>query len=327
MNLTPKEEGWPATVPAPPLGKASVSVIVPVFNEQGSVEDLVSRLSEVLTTRGEPFEIVFVDDGSSDGTFEAVARARESEPAVRAIRFQRNFGKSAALAAGFREARGDLVVTIDGDLQDEPGEIPNLIAKLGEGYDMVSGWKVKRQDPWSKRFPSRIYNFVTRMVSGVNIHDFNCGLKVYRRQVTDNLEVYGELHRYLPAIAHWAGFKVGEAPVVHHARRHGVTKFGRARYLNGLLDLLSVMFLHSSERSPLHLFGRLGFFTGAVGFAICAVFLAQWIGGSPLRVRPLMLFGVVLIILGVQFLSMGFLGELVAKERGSRSYPIRDRIE
>jgi glycosyltransferase involved in cell wall biosynthesis len=302
-------------------------VVIPVFNEVDSVPQLVAELGRVLSASGEPYEIFFIDDGSTDGTFEAIARASESEPAVRAIRFRRNYGKSAALAAAFREARGDLVVTIDGDLQDDPAEIPNLIARLDEGYDLVSGWKRKRRDPWSKRFPSRIYNFVTRLISGLKIHDFNCGLKVYRREVTETLDVYGDLHRYLPALAHWAGFRVTETPVVHHPRRHGVTKFGRARYLNGLLDLLGVMFLHSSERSPLHLFGRFGIFSGAVGFVICAFFLAQWIGGSPLRVRPLMLFGVVLIILGMQFISLGFLGELIAKERGSRPYPIRDRIE
>ena len=245
---------------------------------------------------------------------------------MRAIRFRRNFGKSAALAAGFREVGGDIVVTIDGDLQDEPAEIPNLIAKLEEGYDLVSGWKVKRRDPLSKRLPSRLYNLTTRRLSGLDIHDFNCGLKAYRREVTATISVYGELHRYIPALAHWAGFRVTELPVTHHARPHGTSKFGSSRYLNGLLDLLGVMFLNSSERSPLHLFGRIGLATGAAGALICLVFLVQWVLGSPLRVRPLMLFGVALILLGVQFVSMGFLGELIAKERGTRPYPIRDRL-
>jgi glycosyltransferase involved in cell wall biosynthesis len=269
-----------------------------------------------------------VDDGSTDGTFDALAGARAAEPQLRAIRFRRNHGKSAALAAGFREARGDIIVTIDGDLQDDPREIPKLIQKLDdEGYDLVSGWKQKRRDPWTKTVPSRFYNLVTRRLTGLDLHDFNCGLKVYRREVTESIAVYGDLHRYLPALAHWAGFKVGEAPVLHHPRRHGVSKFGRARFLNGLLDLLGVMFLHTKARSPLHFFGRMGLASGGAGFMICLLFLGQWIMGSPLRVRPLMLFGVVLIILGMQFLSMGFLGELIAKERGSELTPIRDRLE
>jgi glycosyltransferase involved in cell wall biosynthesis len=307
-------------------GPRGVTVLVPVLNEAESVAPLVEQLVTVLGPGNEPFEILFVDDGSTDSTYIEIARAREREPAVRAIRFRRNFGKSAALAAGFREARGGVIVTIDGDLQDEPLEIPKLIAKLDEGYDLVSGWKVKRRDPLSKRLPSRLYNLTTRRLSGLDIHDFNCGLKAYRREVTETIAVYGELHRYIPALAHWAGFRVTELPVEHHARRHGASKFGGSRYLNGLLDLLGVMFLNSSERSPLHLFGRIGLATGAAGALICLVFLGQWILGSPLRVRPLMLFGVALILLGVQFVSMGFLGELIAKERGTRPYPIRDRL-
>ena len=315
-----------ATAGVLPARPRLLSVIVPVWNEVESVAELVSQLRQVLGAHGEPYEILFVDDGSTDGTFDAVAGAAAGEPALRAIQLRRHFGKSATLAAGFREARGQIVVTIDGDLQDDPSEIPNLLAKLDQGYDLVSGWKTKRQDPWSKRIPSRFFNLVTRRISGLDIHDFNCGLKVYRREVVDAIDVYGELHRYLPALAHWAGFRVGELPVVHHPRRHGVTKFGRSRYLNGFLDLLGVMFLNSSERSPLHLFGRLGLASAAVGFVICGVFLAQWLGGSPLRVRPLMLFGLALILLAVQFVSIGFLGELVVKERGSRPYPIRDRL-
>jgi glycosyltransferase involved in cell wall biosynthesis len=327
MSATPTLR--PAPVSAVARGGArTISVVVPVYNEAESVLELVTRLGEVLARGQGPFEILFVDDGSTDGTFDALAGARAAEPQLRAIRFRRNHGKSAALAAGFREARGDIIVTIDGDLQDDPREIPKLIQKLEqEGYDLVSGWKQKRQDPWTKTVPSRFYNFVTRRLTGLDLHDFNCGLKVYRREVTESIAVYGDLHRYLPALAHWAGFKVGEAPVVHHPRRHGVSKFGRARFLNGLLDLLGVMFLHAKARSPLHFFGRMGLASGGAGLLICLGFLVEWIMGSSLRVRPLMLFGVVLIILGVQFLSMGFLGELIAKERGSELTPIRDRLE
>jgi glycosyltransferase involved in cell wall biosynthesis len=328
MSSTPTIKAVPAATEVAGRGRPrAISVVVPVFNEAESVLELATTLGQVLGRSSVPYEILFVDDGSTDGTFDAIAGARVAEPAVRAIRFRRNHGKSAALAAGFREARGDLIVTIDGDLQDDPREIPPLIQKLDEGYDLVSGWKQKRRDPWTKTVPSRLYNLVTRRITGLDLHDFNCGLKVYRREVTEAISVYGELHRYLPALAHWAGFRVGEAPVMHHPRRHGVSKFGHARFLNGLLDLLAVMFLHAQSRSPLHFFGRLGLASAAAGALVCLVFLAQWAFGSPLRVRPLMLFGVVLIILGMQFLSMGFLGELIAKERGSEPYPIRDRLD
>jgi glycosyltransferase involved in cell wall biosynthesis len=326
MSATPTAHSRPAAH-AVERGRPSISVGVPVYNEAESVLELVTSIAAVFTRMQAPYEILFVDDGSTDGTFDAIAGARAAEPAVRAIRFRRNYGKSAALAAGFREARGDLIVTMDGDLQDDPREIPKLVAKLDEGYDLVSGWKLVRRDPWTKTVPSRFYNLVTRKLSGLDLHDFNCGLKVYRREVTESISVYGDLHRYLPALAHFAGFRVGEAPVEHHPRRHGTSKFGPARFLNGLLDLLGVMFLHAKARSPLHFFGRLGLYSGVAGFLICLWFLIEWCLGSPLRVRPLMLFGVVLIILGMQFLSMGFLGELIAKERGSEPYPIRDRLE
>ncbi len=325
MTIDLREKEIPRREPAAAEPRG-VSVVVPVYNEADSVQPLASRMATVLAELGVPYEILFIDDGSTDGTFAEIISARATNPAIRAIRFRRNFGKSAALAAAFREVRGDLIVTIDGDLQDEPAEIPELLRKLDEGYDLVSGWKQKRRDPLSKRLPSKLYNLVTRRISGLSIHDFNCGLKAYRRHVVEAIEIYGELHRYIPALAHWAGFRVTEVPVLHHPRQHGRSKFGSSRYLNGLLDLLGVMFLNSSERSPLHLFGRLGIFTGLAGFLICLVFLIEWIGGSPLRVRPLMLFGVALILLGVQFVSMGFLGELIAKERGARPYPIRERL-
>ena len=328
MSATPGIKPAPAPARARELSRPrTISVVIPVYNEAESVLELVTSLVSVLGPGPAPYEILFVDDGSTDGTFDAIAGARATDPAVRAVRFRRNYGKSAALAAGFREARGDLIVTIDGDLQDDPREIPALIEKLDEGYDLVSGWKMKRRDPWTKTWPSRFYNLVTRRISGLDLHDFNCGLKVYRREVTESIAVYGDLHRYLPALAHWAGFRVAEIPVRHHPRRHGVSKFGHARFLNGLLDLLGVMFLHAKARSPLHFFGRLGLASAGAGLLVCLVFLIQWILGDPLRVRPLMLFGVVLIILGMQFLSMGFLGELIAKERGSEPYPIRERLD
>ncbi len=303
-----------------------VSVVVPVYNERESVAELVERLVRALADVGS-FEILFVDDGSDDGTFAAIAEARRLEPRVRALRLRRNYGKSAALGAGFRHLRGARVVTIDGDLQDEPQAIPALLAKLDEGFDLVSGWKRDRQDRRTKRWSSRLFNRVTSVVSGLRLHDFNCGLKAYRRQVTDALEVYGELHRFLPALAHWAGFRVTEAPVEHHARPHGTSKFGRSRYLNGFLDLLAVKFLSASSRSPMHFFGRLGVASTAIGVLICLAFVLQWLGGAPMRVRPLMLFGVGMVILGVQFVSIGFLAELIAHERAHQSAPIAERLE
>ncbi len=313
-----------ATDAAPPLG---VTVVVPVYNEAECVAELSRRLAESLDGDGRSFEIVFVDDGSTDATFARVAAAREVDARVRGVRLRRNSGKSAALAVGFREARGELVVTIDGDLQDEPSCIPALLAPLDQGYDLVSGWKQQRQDRLSKRWSSKLYNFVTSQVSGLRLHDYNCGLKAYRSEVTASLEVYGELHRYLPALAHWSGFRVTEVPVAHHARRHGVTKFGRERYLNGLLDLVAVMFLHEKARSPIHLFGRLGLLSSLAGSLISLFFVVQWFGGAPMRVRPLMLCGAGLIILGVQFVSIGLLGELIARERGRETAPISERLE
>lgn len=303
-----------------------LSVVVPVLNEAESVPELVCRLTEVLAATERSFEILFVDDGSTDGTFAAVAQARAGESRVRGVQLRRNYGKSAALAVGFAEARGAVIVTIDGDLQDEPAAIPDLLARLDQGYDLVSGWKQRRQDRFTKRWTSRLFNLVTRRVSGLELHDFNCGLKAYRREVTRAIEVYGELHRYLPALAHWSGFRVTEVPVVHHPRRHGITKFGRARYLNGLLDLVAVMFLNAKARSPIHVFGRLGMASGIAGTLIELIFVAQWLAGAPMRVRPLMLFGVGLIILGVQFVSIGLLGELIARNQARETAPIRERL-
>jgi glycosyltransferase involved in cell wall biosynthesis len=245
---------------------------------------------------------------------------------VKVLSFRRNFGKSAALAVGFHEALGETIVTMDGDLQDDPAELGALLRKLDEGYDLVSGWKQDRKDPITKTLPSKLFNRVVSWASGLRLHDFNCGLKAYRRDAALSLTVYGELHRFLPALAHWNGFRVTEIPVRHHARKYGRTKFGMNRFLNGFLDLLSVMFLEMSGRSPLHVFGRLGILLLAVGGAINLYFAWVWIRGEWLRVRPLLLFGVVLVILGIQFITMGLLAEMIASARARRDYPVKRKL-
>ncbi len=309
-------------------GDCDVTVLVPAYNEFESLPPLVERLETVLADVTDDYEILVVDDGSDDGTRGELRRLRNEHARLRSISFLRNYGKSAALAVGFREARGRVVVTIDADLQDDPEEIPHLIAKLGEGWDLVSGWKQARKDPLVKTSTSKLFNAVTRRVSGLHLHDFNCGLKAYRSRLTRSLRVYGELHRYLPVLAHVQGFRVTEVPVRHHERQFGVTKFGRARFVNGLLDLLTVVFLTRQRTSPLHFFGRLGLLFGGVGTLVLAWFLGVWIVEQALRLRPMLLFGVALVLVGVQFVSLGLLGELFVATRDTTSqYQVRDEDE
>ncbi|HEU4941082.1 MAG TPA: glycosyltransferase family 2 protein, partial [Candidatus Eisenbacteria bacterium] len=266
-----------------------------------------------------------LDDGSTDGTFDEVRRLRSSTPGLRGIRFRRNFGKSAALSVGFRESRGRAVVTMDGDLQDDSAEIPRLLQALDEGYDLVSGWKQNRRDPFSKTIPSKFFNAVTSMVSGVSLHDMNCGLKAYRREVVRSVKLRGELHRFIPVLAHNAGFSVTEIRTVHHPRLHGTSKFGMSRFLNGFLDLMAVQFMATSSTRPLHLFGRIGVTFALVGGVVTIATTWPWFLGHGLHVRPALLFGLVLVIMGIQFLSLGFLGELIAGTRAEEPrYEIRE---
>jgi glycosyltransferase involved in cell wall biosynthesis len=267
-----------------------------------------------------------VDDGSRDGTDELMARLSSADPRVRGAVLRRNFGKSAALATGFRVARGEWIATLDADLQDDPAELPRLVDALAQGQDLVSGWKQKRQDPITKTVPSLLFNAVTSMVSGVKLHDFNCGFKLYRREVTEAIEVYGEFHRFIPALAHWRGFRVAEVPVRHRARRFGRSKFGASRFVNGFLDLLAAAFISTSALKPLHVFGRIGLLFLVVGAGIGLWFVAQWAGGEPMRVRPLMLLGVGLVLLGIQFVLMGLLGEMIAYQSARAEYPVRRRF-
>lgn len=308
----------------PTLG---ISVLVPAYNEVESLPELYRQVRAQLESLGRSWEILVIDDGSHDGTLDALRALRAGDERLRVVSFRRNYGKSAALSIGFTEARGEILITMDADLQDDPAEIPRLVAKLEEGFDVVSGWKQKRQDPITKTVPSRLFNAVTSAACGLKLHDFNCGLKGYRAEAARSLEVYGELHRYLPALSHMQGFKVTEIPVRHHARRFGVTKFGTNRFINGFLDLLAVMFLYAGSRSPLHFFGRIGLGLGAIGGVILAYFTWVWLSGQWLRVRPLLLFAVVMVILATQFISLGLLGEMMARgQQHDRTYSVRERL-
>jgi glycosyltransferase involved in cell wall biosynthesis len=272
--------------------------------------------------------VLFVDDGSTDDSFRVIQDIHARNQRFKAIRFRTNHGKSAALAIGFSECKGDIVITMDADLQDDPNEIPSLVAKLEEGYDLVSGWKRKRHDPWHKTVPSKLFNAVTSRMSGIRLHDFNCGLKGYRREVIENVQVYGEMHRYIPALAHWEGFRVTEIPVQHRARQHGVSKFGMSRFLKGYLDLLTVMFTTRYIKRPLHFFGAVGSLFAVVGFVTDLYLVIEWsLGRTSLSNRPLALFGVAMIIVGVQLISIGLIGELIVKNNlEHQKFSVRERL-
>jgi glycosyltransferase involved in cell wall biosynthesis len=296
-----------------------ISVVVPVHDEQQSVALLYEELEAALQPAGEPWEAVFVDDGSQDGTFSALTRLHARTTNVKVVRLRRNFGKSAALAAGFAQADGETVVTIDGDLQDDPAEIPHLLAKLEEGFDLVSGWKAHRRDPWRRRLVSRIFNAVTGRVSGLRLHDMNCGLKAYRAEVVRGLPLYGELHRFIPVLAHYRGYRVAELPVNHRPRTHGHSRYGLERYLRGFLDLLTVTFMGRYRHRPLHLFGGLGLLLGLLGTAILVYLTVLKATGSAIGQRPLLTLGVLLVVVGLQFFSLGLISEMVTSHHEERA--------
>jgi glycosyltransferase involved in cell wall biosynthesis len=296
-----------------------ISVVVPVHDEERSVALLYEELEAALQPGAEPWEAVFVDDGSQDGTFAGLTRLHARTPNTRIVRLRRNFGKSAALAAGFAHAEGETVVTIDGDLQDDPGEIPRLLAKLDEGFDLVSGWKVERRDPLRRRVVSRIFNGVTSRVSGLRLHDMNCGLKAYRAEVVQGMALYGELHRFIPVLAHYRGFRVAELSVGHRPRAHGSSRYGLERYLRGFLDLLTVTFMGRYRHRPLHLFGGLGMLLGVVGTAILVYLTVLKATGHAIGQRPLLTLGVLLVVVGMQFFSLGLLSEMVTSHHEERS--------
>jgi len=303
-----------------------ISVVIPCYNEEQGLQELYRRLCAVLEPITAEFELLFVDDGSSDRSLDIMKQLHEQDRRVKVIHFMKNFGKAPALSQGFKDCRGEKIITIDADLQDFPEEIPKLLAWLGEGFDLVSGWKRKREDPVVKRLTSRIFNFFTALFTGVKIHDFNCGLKAYRRVVTEELDLYGELYRFIPAVAAWKGFRVGEVIVRHGPRKYGKSKFGIERFFRGFFDLLTIVMLTKYTQRPLHFFGGLGMLLSSAGFAIDAYLALQWFRGTYLSNRPLLLLGTLLIILGIQFMFFGLLGELIVfssnKENGHK---VRDK--
>jgi dolichol-phosphate mannosyltransferase len=303
-----------------------ISVVVPVHDEERSVALLYDELRSALEQLDTPWEAIFVDDGSTDGTFSALTRLHAAEQNVRVVRLRRNFGKAAALVAGFDQARGETVVTIDGDLQDDPAEIPRLLAKLDEGFDLVSGWKTHRRDPLSRRILSRIFNRVTSAFSGVRLHDMNCGLKAYRAEVVHGLRLYGELHRFIPVLAHYRGFRIAELPVNHRPREHGRSRYGVERYVRGFLDLLTVSFIGRYRHRPLHLFGGFGLVLGFMGSAILIYLTVVKALGHAIGQRPLLLLGVLLVVIGMQFFSLGLISEMITSHHEERAQE-RDRAE
>ena len=296
-----------------------ISVVIPVHDEERSVAALYTELADALGGGDQMWEAVFVDDGSTDDTFGALTRLHGEQDNVRVVRLRRNFGKATALDVGFGEASGELVVTIDGDLQDDPAEIPRLLAKLDEGYDLVSGWKTKRNDPLTRRVPSKLFNAVTGRVSGVRLHDMNCGLKVYRAEVVEGMHLYGELHRYIPVLAHYRGYRVTELPVNHRPREHGRSNYGVERYVRGFLDLLTVTFMGRYRHRPLHLFGGLGLIASLLGFAILVYLTIVKLAGHAIGQRPLLTLGVLLVVVGIQLLSLGLLSELITSHHEERT--------
>ena len=292
---------------------AFVSVVIPVFNERESVRPLSEELLAVLRTLGRRTEVLFVDDGSTDGTTEILAALAAEEPEIAVVRLRRNFGKAAALMAGFREAKGDAIVTIDGDLQDDPSEIPRLLEELEAGADLVSGWKRDRKDAWSKRAASRVFNGVTAKMSGIGLHDLNCGFKAYRSEVVASLALTGDQYRYIPVLAADEGFRIRELAVNHRPRPFGRSKYGIERYLRGFLDLLTILFVGRFRQRPMHLFGGLGMLFIAVGVVICAYLAVLRLLGEAIGGRPLLLLGVLLIVVGVQLFTIGLVSEMIQR--------------
>lgn len=305
--------------------KTQISVVVPLFNEEESLPPLCAWIARIMEENKFSYEIILIDDGSSDNSWSVVRSLTAQDSRVKGIKFRRNYGKSAALNKGFEKAEGDVVITMDADLQDSPDEIPGLYYMIkNEGFDLVSGWKKKRYDSkLTKNIPSKLYNSVTRRMSGVKLHDMNCGLKAYRHDVVKAIEVYGEMHRYIPVIAKWAGFKkIGEKVVVHRKRQFGVTKFGWERFINGFLDLISIMFVARFGRKPMHLFGTIGSLLFVLGFIIAGYlayakfFLAEY----KMTDRPLFYVGILAMILGTQLFLAGFLGEMISRSSSDRNH-------
>ena len=312
-----------------------LSIVVPVYNEADSLLELHREIDAVCSEQNLKAELIFVDDGSRDGSWRVIADLTEQDERVSGIRFRRNFGKAAALTAGMQAARGSLILMMDADLQDDPAEIPKMLARLDEGYDVVNGWKQRRLDPWHKVYPSRVFNGMVSQLTGLKLHDHNCGLKLFRREVADEIRIYGELHRFIPVLADARGFRVVELPVNHRPRRHGESKYGFRRFARGFLDLLTVKFLTGFGQRPQHMLGLFGLFFFAVGLLglsyLTMIWLLTNLGGmdfGPIGPRPLLAYSVASVLLGAQAISLGLLAELLVAYTGraSDSYSIAERI-
>jgi glycosyltransferase involved in cell wall biosynthesis len=289
-----------------------LTFIIPLHNEENSIVPLYNKLNDELIHLGKSYEIIFIDDGSTDTTFEKLSGLIENYPGIIIIKLRSNFGKSVALDVGFQHSHGKTVITMDGDLQDDPEDLPRFLEKIREGYDLVCGWKVPRNDSFSKRIPSLIFNNLTRFVTGINLHDFNCGYKAYKSSVIKNVHLYGEMHRYIPVIAVWNGFRVSEIAINHHARRYGTTKYGPSRLVKGFLDLVTIKFLIHYNSRPLHFFGIIGLVSFFVGFVFGIYLLyTKYFLNSPIGDRPLLLLSILLIILGLQCILADLFGEMI----------------
>lgn len=311
----------------------ALSVVIPVYNEAQNLPLLGETLREVLNALNETWEVVLVDDGSQDESFAHLRKLHERDARFRVVRLRRNFGQSAAFAAGFAHARGEVIITMDADLQNDPRDIPMLLSTLREGdYDVVSGWRVNRQDPWVRRFPSQVANWLISNVTKVRLHDYGCSLKAYRREVIQNVHLYGELHRFIPALASWMGIRLKEVPVQHHPRMHGQSKYNLTRVPRVLLDLLTVAFFLGYGARPMHIFGRLGLYAGAIGFLIALYLTAlKLLTGASLTRRPLLFLAILLIIVGMQFITIGLLGEMIVRTyyevQGKPIYVVREILD
>ena len=303
----------------------SISIVIPVYNEQESLRELFNEISVTLKDYRN-WKIIFIDDGSSDKSAEILHSIIEENDNITMIRFYKNFGKADALSEGFQAAQGDFVITMDADLQDDPAEIPNLISKLKQNWDMVSGWKIDRKDPLVKRYPSKFFNFITRLFTGLNLHDFNCGLKGYRKSVVKAVELYGGLHRYIPALAKQKGFSVTEIPVNHRPRKFGETKYGGARFFHGLFDLLTVLFIGNYLRRPLHFFGIIGLGLFLAGFGILGWLTWGWFNGIWIGDRPVFFLGLLFLILSAQFFSIGLLGDIMVRLSGQNRNRVLETV-
>lgn len=311
-----------------------ISIVLPILNEEKNLEELHSRLTESLAKLGREYEIIAVDDGSTDSSFEVLKQIHERDPRLKVIRFRRNFGQTAAISAGFHHARGDIIITMDSDLQNDPDDIPRLLDKMDEGYDVVSGWRADRKDKFiSRRLPSILANKLIASMTGVKLHDFGCTLKAYRKEVTDNIDLYGEMHRFIPALAKWVGAEIAEMKVKHHPRKHGKSKYGISRTTRVILDLMTVKFLLTFSTRPIQIFGRLGMGSGVLGFLICLYLSIRklFFKMSLLERMPMLLLGILLILVGVQLISMGLLGEIMVRtyheSQRKPIYTIKEIIE